>query len=117
MPGQGQQQGWSYRDGLGWTRFGGPRATAQGVAPIDTDRIEVGALQSNLALGRRTLGVPNPSRASVVLLAPTGAGAAPTLEIHVSNDFDQEGVLRTALDGRVLGSTTFLAPSEDQSAP
>ena len=117
VPGEGEQQGWTYRDGLGWVRFGGPRPTVEGVAPIDTDRSEVGALEANLAEARRTLAVPNPTRASVQLLAPARAGASPTLEIHVSNDFDEEGVLTTALDGRVLRSTPYVAPEDDQTDP
>lgn len=112
VPGKSEQQGWTYRDGLGWVRFGGPRPLVQGSVPIDTDRIEVGALEDNLVRARRTLAVPDPTRTSVRLLGPVRAGAAPTLEIHVSNDFDQEGVLTTTLDGRVLSSAPFLAEAD-----
>ena len=115
VPGEAEQQGWTYRDGLGWVRFGGPRPTVAGFVPIDTDRIEVGALETNLVTARRTLAVPNPTRASVLLLGPARPGASPTLEIHVSNDFDEEGVLTTALDGRVLQSTPYVAQEDDQT--
>lgn len=87
---------WSW-DGT-WEMSSGPR----GASPFHTDLIDLGSigpdrLMANVRLAERSLGVQRGAFTHAVLWDDPTAG--PTLNIHVGNDFGENGYLRTTLAG------------------
>lgn len=100
VPGKARQSGWLYRDGT-WTGFGGVRATFPGARTLDTRRLDIAALTRNIARARRTLHVERPAQAYVILRFMAQVDRVPSVDIHVSNQFQESGYLATTLDGTV----------------
>ena len=55
----------------------------------------------NIARARRTLDVEDPARAYVVIRHITTFDEVPSVDIHVSNGFQESGYLATTLAGTV----------------
>ena len=105
--GRGRQQGWLYRQGSGWTGFGGVRAVFPGSATVDTRRLDVDALVRNIARARATLKVETPTTTYVILRFIPRIDAVPAVDIHVANNFQESGYLATTLTGRVERAYPF----------
>jgi hypothetical protein len=99
VPGHARQAGWLYRQGA-WTTFGGVRATFPGSEVVDTTQLDVPALVRNIARARRTLKVEQP-QAYVIVRYLKGLDQAPSVDIHVTNKFQESGYLATTLDGKI----------------
>ncbi len=66
--GRGRQQSWIYRPSSGgWTSAGGVRAVFPGSATVNTRRLNVNALERNIARARATLKVETPTTTYVIL--------------------------------------------------
>ena len=100
VPGKARQSGWLYREG-NWTGFGGVRATFPGSQVVDTRRLDIDALTRNISRARRTLNVERPAQAYVILRYIKPVDAAPSVDIHVVNKFQESGYLATTLAGQV----------------
>jgi hypothetical protein len=101
VPGKARQAGWLYRNGSGWTSFGGVRATFPGSSVVNTRRLDVDALMRTVVRARRTLGVERPAQAYVIVRFIPRIEDAPSVDIHVTNSFQESGYLATRLDGTV----------------
>ena len=101
VPGKARQSGWLFRDDSGWTSFGGVLATFLGSAAVDTNRLDIPALVRNIARARRTLNVESPTKAYVIIRFIPRIDAAPSVDIHVINRFQESGYLATTIDGTV----------------
>ena len=101
VPGKARQAGWLFRNDSGWTNFGGVRATFPGSAVVDTNRLDIPALVRNVARARRTLNVEAPSQAYVIIRFIRRIDEVPSVDIHVTNQFQESGYLATTLDGKV----------------
>ena len=100
VPGKARQAGWLYRNGT-WTGFGGVRATFPGTQVVDTNRLDIPALARNIARARRTLNVEQPAQAYVIIRFIPQIDQVPSVDIHVTNQFQESGYLATTLDGKV----------------
>ena len=100
VPGKARQSGWLYRNGT-WTGFGGVRATFPGSEIVDTKRLDIPALTRNIARARRTLNVEKPAQAYVIIRFVSTFDKVPSVDIHVTNQFQESGYLATTLDGKV----------------
>jgi hypothetical protein len=104
--GRGRQEGWLYRQ-RAWTSFGGVRAVFPGSQPVDTAQLSVPALMRNVARAKRTLNVEPPVQAYAIVRWIPRVDETPTVDIHVTNKFQESGYLATTLDGKVLRSYAF----------
>lgn len=100
VPGKARQEGWLYRQGT-WTGFGGIRATFPGAGVVDTNRLDIAALTRNIARARRTLNVEKPAQAYVIIRFIERVDTVPSVDIHVTNQYQESGYLATTLDGKV----------------
>lgn len=107
VPGKARHEGWLYREGAGFTSFGGVTANFPGAQPVDTEQIAIPALLRNLALARASLNVEDPDTTYVIVRQYTSADAVPSVDIHVSNQFGESGYLATRLDGTVERAFPF----------
>ncbi|MET0837859.1 MAG: DUF1707 domain-containing protein [Marmoricola sp.] len=98
--GRARQEGWLYRQGK-WQGFGGIRATFPGSAVIETNRLDIEKLMRNVTLARRTLNVEAPAQTYVILRFIPRIDEVPSVDIHVTNQYQESGYLATTLDGRV----------------
>ena len=105
--GRGRQQGWLYRQGSGWTGFGGVRAVFPGSSTVDTRQLDVDALVRNIRRARATLHVEQPSQNYVIVRFIPQVDAVPSVDIHVANRFNESGYLATRLDGTVERAYPF----------
>jgi hypothetical protein len=101
LPGKARHVGWLYRNGSGFTSFGGISANFPGAVPVDTQRLALGPLLRNIARARATLAVEDPTTTYVIVRFYRGADDVPSVDIHVANDFHESGYLATRLDGTV----------------
>lgn len=92
--------GFLYRNG-DWQDFGGVMANFPGAQVVDLRRLDVPALARNIAKARRTLGVEKPATTYSIVRDYSSSDAAPSVDIHVANDFGESGYLVTTLDGTV----------------
>jgi hypothetical protein len=99
VPGKARQEGWLYRKGT-WTGFGGIRATFPGTQVVDTNRLDIPALARNIARAKRTLNVEQPQAYVIIRFLPQ-IDQTPSVDVHVSNTFQESGYLATTLDGQV----------------
>jgi hypothetical protein len=99
VPGKARQEGWLYRGGT-WTGFGGVRATFPGTEVVDTNRLDIAALTRNITRARRTLNVEEPQAYVIIRFMPQ-IDLVPSVDIHVTNKFQESGYLATTLDGKV----------------
>jgi len=93
--------GFLYRANEGWTDFGGVSANFPGARPVDLTQLDVAGLMRNIARARHTLGVESPTTTYVIVRQYAPADAVPSVDIHVSNEFNESGYLATRLDGAV----------------
>ena len=107
VPGKARQSGWLFRNDSGWTSFGGVRATFPGSVAVDTNRLDIPALVRNIARARRTLNVESPAQAYVIIRFIPRIDEAPSVDIHVTNRFQESGYLATTLDGKVERSYPY----------
>jgi hypothetical protein len=105
--GRGRQQGWVYRQGAGWTGFGGVRAVFPGSSTVDTRQLDVDALVRNIRRARATLKVEQPTQSYVILRFVPQFDPVPSVDIHVANSFNESGYLATRLDGTVERAYPF----------
>ena len=98
---RGRQDGWVYREGSGWTSFGGVSAVFPGAVPVQLKRLDVAALMRNLGRARRTLRVEDPVQSYVVIRWTPRTSATPDVNIYVANRLRESGYLATRLDGTV----------------
>ena len=101
VPGKARQSGWLYREDRTWTGFGGVRATFPGAALVNTRRLDIPALMRNITRARRTLNVEQPAQAYVIVRFIKSVDEKPSVDIHVTNEFQESGYLATTLDGQV----------------
>jgi hypothetical protein len=73
-------------------------------ALVDLGTVDVRRMFENIALARKTLDVPT-GRLSHVLVNDWGQG--PSVNIYISNRFNETGYLRTAPDGEIIRSYPF----------
>ncbi len=99
VPGKARQEGWLYRKGT-WTGFGGIRATFPGTRVVDTNRLDIPALARNITRAKRTLNVEQPQAYVIIRFIPR-IDQAPSVDVHVTNQFQESGYLATTLDGKV----------------
>jgi hypothetical protein len=107
VQGKARHEGWLYRNDSGFTSFGGITANFPGAVPVDTRRLALGPLLRNIARARTTLAVEEPTTTYVIVRFYRGADEAPSVDIHVSNDFQESGYLATTLDGSVERAYPF----------
>ncbi len=100
VPGKARQEGWLFRNGT-WTGFGGIRATFPGSGIVDTNRLDIPALARNITRARRTLHVEEPAQAYVIIRFIPRIDQVPSVDIHVTNKFQESGYLATTLDGKI----------------
>jgi hypothetical protein len=105
--GKKRHAGFLYRQGAGWTDFGGVTANFPGSAVIDLRRLDVSALVHNIARARRTLNVEDASQTYVNIDYRPQSDDAPNVNIYVSNKFNESGYLATRLDGTVERAYAF----------
>lgn len=105
--GKARHEGWLYRKDTGFTPFGQATTNFPGAQPVDTDRLAVPALVRNIARARSTLQVEHPTTTYVIVRDYASVDAAPSVDIHVANAFNESGYLATALDGTVGRSYPF----------
>jgi hypothetical protein len=101
VPGKARHEGWLYRNASGFTSLGGISANFPGAVPVDTRRLAIAPLLRNIAQARATLGVEDPTTTYVIVRHYRSSDEAPSVDIHVSNDFHESGYLATTLDGSV----------------
>ena len=99
VPGKARQEGWLYRKGT-WTGFGGIRATFPGTQVVDTNRLDIPALARNIARAKRTLNVEQPQAYVIIRFIPQ-IEQTPSVDVHVTNKFQESGYLATTLAGKV----------------
>lgn len=105
--GRGRQQGWLYREGSGWTGFGGVRAVFPGSSTVDTRQLDIDALVRNIRRARATLHVEQPSQSYVIVRFIPQIDEVPSVDIHVANGFQESGYLATTLNGTVQRAYPF----------
>jgi hypothetical protein len=105
--GKARHAGWLYRNGNGWTSFGGVTTNFPGARPVDTGKLAIPALVRNIARARRTLNVEDPTTTYVIVRHYASADEAPSVDIHVANEFNESGYLATTLDGTVERAYAF----------
>ncbi len=101
VPGKARQSGWLYRNDIGWRDFGGVRASFPGAQVVDTRELDIPALMRNVARARRTLNVEEPAQAYVIVRFIQRVDEIPSVDIHLSNKFQESGYLATTLAGKV----------------
>jgi len=89
---------WSY-DGA-WTQDTEARRVVGAEGTIDLARLDVGRLFANIRRAERTLAVQGGRLTHV--LVDTWTDGTPTVNIHVGNEYDETGYLKTTLAGDVV---------------
>jgi hypothetical protein len=107
QPGGRRHAGFSYRPASGWTDFGGVTANTPGTEPVDLQGLDVRALARNIARARRTLNVEDPTMTYVIVRHHSTFDPAPSVDIHVMNEFKESGYLATTMDGTVERAYPF----------
>jgi hypothetical protein len=105
--GKARHAGWLYRADTGFTSFGGVTANFPGAKPVDTDRLAIPALMRNIVTAQSTLKVEDPNQTYVIVRHFATADEAPSVDIHVANEFNESGYLATRLDGTVERAYPF----------
>jgi hypothetical protein len=105
--GKARHAGWLYRPDSGFTSFGGVTANFPGAKPVDTDQLAIPALIRNIAVARSTLKVEDPNQTYVIVRFFSTSDEAPSVDIHVANEFNESGYLATTLDGTVEQAYPF----------
>jgi hypothetical protein len=100
VSGKARQTGWLYRDEK-WTGFGGTRAVFPGSQVIDTNLLAVPPLVRNIKRARATLNVELPADTYVIVRSIRPVDDVPSVDIHVTNKYQESGYLATRLDGTV----------------
>lgn len=108
VPGKARQSGYLYRDKK-WTDFGGTRAVFPGAQVIDTKQLAIPALVRNIKRARATLNVELPAETYVIVRSIRTADEVPSVDIHVTNKFQESGYLATRLDGTVERAYPYAA--------
>jgi hypothetical protein len=101
VAGTHRHRGVLFRVGQGWTDFGGVTANFPGAQPVDLRKLDVAALVRNMARARSTLNVEAPDTTYAIVRFYPQVDDAPSVDIHVSNQFGESGYLATSLDGKV----------------
>ena len=109
VPGKARHEGWLYRNDSGFTSFGGVRANFPGARPVDTDRLNIAALVRNIARARSTLDVEDPTTTYASVRHYNSSGEAPSVNVYVTNEFNESGYLATTLDGKVERALPYAA--------
>jgi len=107
VAGKPRHAGWLYRNGGGWSSFGGVTTNFPGARAVDTGKLAIPALVRNIARAQRTLNVEDPTTTYVIVRHYTSADQVPSVDIHVANDFNESGYLATTLDGTVERAYAF----------
>jgi hypothetical protein len=107
VPGKARHAGWLYRNGSGWSSFGGVTADFPGARAVDTGNLAIPALVRNIARAQRTLNVETPTTTYVIIRHYPPADQVPSVDIHVANEFSESGYLATTLDGTVERAYAF----------
>jgi hypothetical protein len=94
---------WSYKDEF--TQDEGATTNASGEQPIDLRDLNVTALFENIQKAKRVLNVDHGELTHVNLTSTFED--VPVANIYVSNDFQESGYLRTALNGKVIRAYPF----------
>jgi hypothetical protein len=106
VPGKARQSGYLYRDRK-WTDFGGTRAVFPGAHVIDTRQLAIAPLVRNIKRARATLNVELPADTYVIVRSIRSADEVPSVDIHVTNKYQESGYLATRLDGTVEQSYPY----------
>ncbi|MGD9957934.1 DUF1707 SHOCT-like domain-containing protein [Nocardioides sp.] len=99
-----RHEDWTYRGAF--TQDGAATTNAFHERPIDLRTLNVRRLFANIERAERTLKVPD-ARFTHLGLSNIWSDDVPAVNIHVGNEFNESGYLKTALGGRVIRAYAY----------